>query len=580
MNKKTTKIIVVMLIMGAALAFWGVMVNTRALEPQAQQGGAPNLISYQGYLTDDGGQPIDGTADLTFGIYAAMTGGSALWGESQNNVPVNDGYFTVMLGSVTPLSAATFSDPNRFLQITVDSGGGVVELPRQQFTAVPYALQAANAWSLNGNSGTDPATHKLGTTDAVSLTLVMSDTAVLRFDPAYNYIGDFVPNITANPFINTIETNVYGSVIGGGRGNVIGGDSATVGGGEYNSATGFNATVGGGASNYAAGRFATVGGGAFNDADGDYATVGGGFGNKAAGDYSYAAGRRAKANHSGTFVWADSTFADFASTGPDQFLIRADGGMGVGTNAPATQLHVVAARNGGANMTEHVVAIENNATTFDNGPDVLALKVTNQSDPDGGTNYITFADADGGVGAVEGNGSGGVTFKTSGADFAEYLPLANPQEKIAPGTVVGLSQGHISQQTAGAERLFVVSTAAGFVGNAPADEQAAGMALVALLGQVDVQVRGAVQVGDYIVASGHNDGVSMAVPLSTLRAEQVGQVVGLALESTIDTGQVLVLVGMPHDTIWQALLQSRDAQLADMEARLSQLEQRLLTENK
>jgi hypothetical protein len=44
--------------------------------------------------------------------------------------------------------------------------------------------------------------------------------------------------------------------------------------------------------------------------------------------------------HHGTFVWADHTDADFQSTGTDQFLIRAAGGVGIGTNAPATQLHV------------------------------------------------------------------------------------------------------------------------------------------------------------------------------------------------------------------------------------------------
>ena len=41
--------------------------------------------------------------------------------------------------------------------------------------------------------------------------------------------------------------------------------------------------------------------------------------------FRIAAGRRAKANHNGTFVWADSTDADFASTGLNQFLIEASG---------------------------------------------------------------------------------------------------------------------------------------------------------------------------------------------------------------------------------------------------------------
>ncbi len=40
------------------------------------------------------------------------------------------------------------------------------------------------------------------------------------------------------------------------------------------------------------------------------------------------------------FVWADHTDADFASTAPAQFLIRAAGGVGIGTNSPSEQLTV------------------------------------------------------------------------------------------------------------------------------------------------------------------------------------------------------------------------------------------------
>ncbi len=109
------------------------------------QGGAPTTISYQGYLTDSESQPLEGTVTLQFGLYAAASGGSPLWEETQTDVPVGGGYFTVYLGSVTPLSAADFSDPARYLQVSVDDGGGFVALPRQQFSAVPYALQAQEA---------------------------------------------------------------------------------------------------------------------------------------------------------------------------------------------------------------------------------------------------------------------------------------------------------------------------------------------------------------------------------------------------------------------------------------------------
>lgn len=71
-----------------------------------------------------------------------------------------------------------------------------------------------------------------------------------------------------------------------------------------------------------------------------YSTVPGGKSNTAGGDYSLAAGFRAQADHDGSFDWADSTDADFASTAEDQFLIRASGGVGIGTTSPQSALQV------------------------------------------------------------------------------------------------------------------------------------------------------------------------------------------------------------------------------------------------
>lgn len=144
------------------------------------------------------------------------------------------------------------------------------------------------------------------------------------------------------------------ATVGGGWNNTVSGAAATVGGGEANSATNARATVAGGLQNIASAQFATVGGGGGNAATGSRATISGGEGNSATGSYAtipggilnqathyaFAAGRRAKANHQGAFVWADSTNADFASSANNQFLIRAAGGVGVGTTNPSAPLSV------------------------------------------------------------------------------------------------------------------------------------------------------------------------------------------------------------------------------------------------
>src|SRR5438105_11848275 len=58
-----------------------------------------------------------------------------------------------------------------------------------------------------------------------------------------------------------------------------------------------------------------------------FATIPGGFANVAGGPESLAAGSQAQALHAGAFVWSDSTAGGFASTGSNQFCIRATGGV-------------------------------------------------------------------------------------------------------------------------------------------------------------------------------------------------------------------------------------------------------------
>jgi hypothetical protein len=118
------------------------------------------------------------------------------------------------------------------------------------------------------------------------------------------------------------------------------GDGSFVGGGNGNSATSRDTFVGGGRHNTASGALSFVGGGANNTASGLYSFVAGGRYNSATGYYSMAAGLHANAIHNGTFVWADDTQQAFESTENNQFLIRAGGGVGIGTNEPDSQLHV------------------------------------------------------------------------------------------------------------------------------------------------------------------------------------------------------------------------------------------------
>ncbi|MFO7917183.1 MAG: tail fiber domain-containing protein [Anaerolineae bacterium] len=305
-----------------AAAILLLMAGTGGASPAARplaQGGSPLLLNYQGRLLDPAtGDPVaDGDYEVTFSLYDAETDGTDVYSETQT-VRVEEGLFNALLGSSTSLSASDFDGTDRWLELEVD---GEPLAPRQRIASAPYAIQAQeakNAWRLTGNSGTDASVNFLGTTDNEPLELRVNDARALRLEP-----HTISPNVIGGYSGNDVTSGMYGATIGGG------GQS-----GSANQVTDNYGTVGGGMNNIAkGGGAATVGGGAGNTASGIWATVPGGYDNEADGDDSFAAGRRAKANHDGAFVWADSRKSDFASTTADQFMVRASGGITMYTNS-------------------------------------------------------------------------------------------------------------------------------------------------------------------------------------------------------------------------------------------------------
>ena len=324
------------------------------LKPQAPLGTA---FTYQGYLADGNGA-VNDTCDFQFSLWDAASNGTQVGStQTKTGVTVAEGYFTV---TDLDFGAAAFTGEARYLQIEVQCSGDSDYVPldsgRVALEAAPYALYARTApwsglsgvpagfadgvdddtlgglgcangqiaewnsttsqwecgdddtgtsgsfWSLTGNSGTNPSTNFLGTTDNVSLTLAVNGAAALRLDPDLTspnliggYSGNSVGSLTygatiggggQSSEINQV-TRAYG-VVGGGRGNTADYD-ATVSGGRKNTASGYASTVGGGQFNVASGEGAVVAGGgrlagvtgAGNTASGDWSVIGGGWDNQA-----------------------------------------------------------------------------------------------------------------------------------------------------------------------------------------------------------------------------------------------------------------------------------------------------------
>jgi hypothetical protein len=109
----------------------------------------PEVINYQGKLTDSGGNPLDGTYSMTFYLYDAETGGSDLWHETQS-VDVVAGIYNVKLGAITPLDVSLFTNEHiysLYLEVMVE---GETLSPRQRLTSTAFAMKAGDADTLEG----------------------------------------------------------------------------------------------------------------------------------------------------------------------------------------------------------------------------------------------------------------------------------------------------------------------------------------------------------------------------------------------------------------------------------------------
>lgn len=341
-------------------------------------------FTYQGRLAS-GGQPANGIYDSRFGIYDSAEGGGQIGTTLTNSaVAVTNGLFTVLLD----FGNGVFTGDARWLEIGVRTNGGGVYTtlsPRQPLTPSPYALFAPTAGTAStANTATTATTASNVVAGSVNNAALASgavtsdkitDGTIVDADVSSSGIsGDKIIGgdlQAARLKVGSAHTlSGTGTTIAGGYTNTASSDFATVGGGQHNTASGWDttvaggeantasstygtvgggvgniasgddATIAGGAENTASGPNAFVGGGHYNNASGDGATVGGGYLNTAAGANSFAAGHWATALHDGAFVWADNADAYFSSTASNQFIVRAAGGVGIGTNNPQSALHV------------------------------------------------------------------------------------------------------------------------------------------------------------------------------------------------------------------------------------------------
>ena len=128
----------------------------------------------------------------------------------------------------------------------------------------------------------------------------------------------------------------------------------------------------------------------------------------------------------------------------------------------------------------------------------------------------------------------GIAYESGGADYAEWLPVANPKELFLPGDVVGVKGGLISKEYVSAENFMVVSHNPLVIGNMPPASETEDFEKIAFLGQVPVKTLGPVRIGDYILPSGNGDGFGIAVNKENMKAKDYGRIIGIAWSESED----------------------------------------------
>ena len=141
----------VTLLIGLILAMIGISSAGGARDlraPVVPAAAVGSGFTYQGELKNANG-PVNATCAFRFALYDTVSGGTQVGPTLNQSIPVVDGLFTAQLD----FGAGAFSGASHWLQIAVQCPGDasfILLTPRQQLTAVPYALSLMPGATISG----------------------------------------------------------------------------------------------------------------------------------------------------------------------------------------------------------------------------------------------------------------------------------------------------------------------------------------------------------------------------------------------------------------------------------------------
>ncbi len=145
MNKKHIKLLISGLGIGIIVitSLLASQVIAKPLPSQATQAFTTGVLSYQGTLADSLGNPVSGSYNLTFSLYNSPSSITPLWQEVRsegNAVPISDGLFSIMLGSLQSIPDTVWNESELYLGVKVGADSEMT--PREKLTVVPSAAMA------------------------------------------------------------------------------------------------------------------------------------------------------------------------------------------------------------------------------------------------------------------------------------------------------------------------------------------------------------------------------------------------------------------------------------------------------
>ena len=551
-----------------------------------------SAINYQGRLVING-SPANGFNDFQFRIFTdALIGSQAGATITRTNLQIADGLVSLELD----FGAGVFTGGDRWLQISYRSTPPSQQnqppftnmVPRVHLTPAPYAIMAGSASNFLGtvasaqlppgvalltagtqtflgtNSFLDsvgigtstPQTKldvagtvrmsglQLGASSAQGSVVTASDSAgnagwaselkVLRADrysgafPSRTWVGS--ANLIAGSSFNAVGSGVVGATVLGG-GWASGNPDLIF----------FPPAV---RPNYAGADFATVLGGIGNAATAAYASAVGGWSNTASGQFSFAAGHRAKAQDDGSFVWADAQNADYTSSAPNQFCVRAAGGIRLNGEAWMEDQPLFLR---GYSDRNHFLSYRSTVAGISiDGPFLCGWNGGALGGAAPETASLTW-DWQGNVWVSNNLSTATLTIR-GGSDLAEPFPMSSD---IPKGAVVVIDEDHpgqlkLSESAYDSRVAGIVSGANGINAGITLQQEGllAGGQQVALSGRVYAladATSGPIKPGDLLTTSG-TPGHVMKV---SDHSKAQGAIVGKSMSALKDgTGMVLVLVNL------------------------------------